>query len=194
MRAFTYTNFVAGQASSDSIKSLAATPVHSPLAESKRRGRSTPRDQMLYVEPAASAYATTPGRGRGPSFINSHKDSPQPSPSAKPLANKTNKRAEPESTGRMTRSRSNTRLHTPEKPDWAVAPDDAAMNTPSRPITRSSSRNSLKASQSDLSVTNKRAGRRRTLASEASVDPETGIVEVNGKWARGTWKKSRGRA
>ena len=160
--------------------------------KAKKRGRSPAK--MLSVEPASMIDVTTPGRGRGPSFIPSIEDLSQASSSTQPFENKTNKQADPETTGMITRSRSNMRLHTPEKPDWAVAPDEPVDNAPNRSTARKSSRNSLNGSRSDHSITGKQSKRRRTSTSGANLDPEAGVVEVNGRWARGTWKRSRGRS
>jgi hypothetical protein len=85
--------------------------------------------------------------------------------------------------------RSRTRSHTIEQPDWALAPEESQRTF--GPMTRSKTRRGVK----------ERRGRKpSTFAapeSSDSKDEPTRIVEVNGKWARGTGRtkvRGRGRA
>lgn len=128
--------------------------------------------RLLAVDSVATAAATTPGRGRGPSFIPSQEDD-------EVLNNQTNTR-----NGPLTRSKSKKRLHTAEKPDWALAPEEHADGNTR--VTRSVSARTLNA---------RGGGRRRPVdASLSKSGPDSQnalplsmsrIVEVNGKWARG---------
>jgi hypothetical protein len=91
--------------------------------------------------------------------------------------------------GPITGVRSRTRSHTIEQPDWALAPEESQRAF--GPMTRSKTRRGVK----------ERRGRKpSTFAapeSSSSKDEPTRIVEVNGKWARGTGRtkvRGRGRA
>ncbi|KAI0694423.1 hypothetical protein BC835DRAFT_1349532 [Cytidiella melzeri] len=136
------------------------------------------------------------GRGRG--FIVSHEviDLTDAKPDhGHALADQTNANVQT-SDGPTTRLRSTIRTHTAVQPDWAVAPVDES-DQPSRPVTRSASRgvrrNTVKEKRGKKLATTD-ATDFHAEKDKSAVSPSPKIIEVNGRWARGTWgARSRAR-